>query len=84
MPVTSNTVFDISGDGIQLNATCVPVTGNTLMQRTNGIDLECNANSGVTSNTMTAIRTVGLANVPTGAIPVNSYYDAPTLYSTCP
>lgn len=82
--VTSNTVFEISGDGIQLNTTGVPVTGNTIMQVTNGIDLECNANSGVTSNTMTAIHSVGLANVPSGAVPVNNYYDTPTLFSTCP
>ncbi len=82
--VTSNTVFDIAGDGIQLNTTGLTVTGNTLMQMTYGIDLQCNANSGVTSNTMTAIHTVGLANVPSSTIPVNYYYDAPRLYSTCP
>jgi hypothetical protein len=82
--VTSNTIFDVSGEGIQLNTTGLTVTGNNLMQMTYGIDLECNANSGVTSNTMTAIHDVGLANVATSTVPVNYYYDAPTLYSTCP
>jgi hypothetical protein len=83
MSVKTNTVFDVQGDGIQLNATSVPVTGNILMQVQNGIDLECNTNPGVTSNKMTAIHSVGLANVP-DAVPVNSYYDTPTLYSACP
>jgi len=82
--VTSNTVFDVSGDGIQINQTGVPVTGNTLMQVHNGINLECNVDSSVTSNTMTAIHDVALANVATSTVPVNYYYDAPTLYSTCP
>jgi len=82
--VTSNTVFDVSGDGIQINQAGVPVTGNTLMQVHNGINLECNVDSSVTSNTMTAIHDVGLANIATSTVPVNYYYDAPTLYSTCP
>jgi len=84
MSVTSNTVFDIAGDGIQLYVAGLKATGNNLMQVQNGINLECNADSSVTGNTMTAIHSVGLANVPSGAIPVNYYYDAPTLYSTCP
>jgi hypothetical protein len=82
--VNSNTVFDILGEGIQLFATGITVTDNTIMHAQYGIDLECNPGNSVTSNTMTAIHTIGLANVPSGGIPVNSYYDAPTLYSTCP
>jgi hypothetical protein len=82
--VTSNTVFDVAGDGIQINQAGVPVTGNTLMQMTNGINLECNVDSSVTGNTMTAVHDVGLANIATSTVPVNYYYDAPTLYSTCP
>lgn len=82
--VKSNTVFDIAGEGIQLFATGITVTGNNIMQSQYGIDLECNPGNSVTSNTMTAIHSVGLANVPSGGVPVNSYYDAPTLYTTCP
>jgi hypothetical protein len=82
--VKSNIVFDINGEAIQLFATGVTVTSNTIMQSQYGIDLECNPGNNVTSNTMTAIHTIGLANVPSGGVPVNYYYDAPTLYSTCP
>jgi Right handed beta helix region len=90
MSVTSNTVFYIpGGDGIQLNSfvaalPALTIKDNTIMQSGNGINFECNLNNNVSSNTITAIHSYGVANVPTGENSPNTYYNVPTLYSTCP
>lgn len=89
MSVTSNTIFYISGgDGIQLNTFVLPlplltIKDNVIMQSGNGINFQCNLNNNVSSNTMNAIHSYGLANVASGQSSANSYYNVPTLSNAC-
>jgi len=90
MSVTSNTIFNISGDGIQinpnLNGVVSPLTikENVITQAQNGINFDCNLDNNVSSNTITAMSSYGVANVASGENSPNTYYNVPTLYSTCP
>jgi hypothetical protein len=93
LSVTSNKIFDISGDGIQFftaipPSTSVPgttVQDNDITQAGNGIDFECSPGNSVGSNTISAIHSVGLANVPSGVTSTNTYFNVPTLSSAgCP
>ena len=83
MSVTSNTIFDISGDAIRLESgvTGVPVEGNTIMQTQYGINFGCNVGNTVNSNTLNAIHSDALANVPSSVTSNNTYYNVPTLGS---
>ena len=86
MPVTSNTIFNVGGPGIWLAEVpaAMVVKSNIITQAQVGIELDCSVYSNVTSNTLSAIHSVGLADV-SGSIPVNYYYNTPTLYSGgCP
>ena len=83
MSVTSNTILDISGDGIEiLYKTGGPLQSNIIVQARNGIDFVCNAVNNVSSNSISAIHSLGLANVPSGLNSPNTYYNVPTLYSS--
>jgi hypothetical protein len=82
LSVTSNTIFDIGGDAIQLEeGVTVPIEGNTIMQSHYGIDFECNVDNNVNSNTFTAIHFEALENVPKSVVSSNSYFDVPTIRS---
>lgn len=93
--VSSNTIFDIGGDGVQLVDGCtescspddsVSIEGNIITQTQNGINFFCNAFGTARSNTISAIHSSGLANVPAGFSSSNSYFNVPTISSsgTCP
>ncbi len=90
MSVTSNAIFNIAGgDGIQLNTFVAPlppltIKDNTITQARNGVNFECNLNNNVSSNLITAVGGYGVANVASGEDSPNTYYNVPTLYSTCP
>ena len=90
MSVTSNAIFNIAGgDGIQLNtfeAAVPPLTikDNVITQAQNGVNFECTLDNNVSSNTITAMSSYGVANVASGEDSPNTYYNVPTLYSTCP
>jgi len=89
LSVTSNAIFNIAGDGIQLNISegaLPPLTikNNIVTQAQNGINFECELDNNVNSNTITAISSYGVANVASGENSPNTYYNVPTLYSTCP
>jgi hypothetical protein len=81
LSVTSNTIFDISGDAIQIFAPTGVIGSNTIMQSQNGIDFECTVDNNVKSNTIEAIHSVGLINVPAGVTSTNTYYNVPTITS---
>jgi hypothetical protein len=89
MSVTSNTVFYIAGgDGIQLNTfvaklPALTIKDNIVSQSGNGINFECTLDNNVSSNTITAIHSYGLANVATGQDTSDTYYNVPTLSSAC-
>jgi hypothetical protein len=90
MSVTSNAIFNITGgDGIQLDTFdgAVPpltIKNNVITQAQNGVNFECTLDNNVSSNTITAITGYGVANVASGENSPNTYYNVPTLYSTCP
>jgi hypothetical protein len=83
MSVTSNTIFDINGDAIRLESgvTGVPVEDNIIMQAHYGVDFGCNVGNNVNSNTLNAIHSDGLINVPSSVTSNNTYYNVPTIGS---
>jgi hypothetical protein len=89
MSVTSNAIFDIAGDGIQLDTSeaALPpmiIKDNFITQTQNGINFTCNLDNNVSSNIITAVSGYGLANLTSGETSTNTYYNVPTLDSTCP
>jgi len=93
MSVTSNTIFDVGGDGIQVVCTssCSPsssasIEGNIITQTQNGINFFCNVYGTVSSNAISAIHSFGLANVPAGLSSSNTYFNVPAISSSgsCP
>lgn len=95
MSVISNTIFDVGGDGIQLKSclsgSCAPTTSvsiedNVITQAQNGINFSCTVYGTIKGNTISAIHSFGLANVPAGLTPSNIYFNVPTISSSgsCP
>ncbi|MGA9978397.1 MAG: hypothetical protein WBQ08_07175 [Candidatus Sulfotelmatobacter sp.] len=79
--VTSNTIYTTGGGydiGIIINSAVAPVTGNTIVEAPIGIFLDCVAGTNVHSNTILN-STLGLYEVPSGAIGANSYYNVGTI-----
>ena len=86
MSVTSNEIFDIAGDGIQIDGGGPgwTVKDNIITQVQNGIDFGCIKGNTVSSNTISAVHSIGLVNVPSGTTSSNTYYNVPTISSsTC-
>lgn len=95
MSVTSNTIFEVGGNGIQLNGclsgscaptTSVPIEDNVITQTQIGINFFCNVFGTIKANALSAIHSFGLANVPAGLTPSNIYFNVPTISSSgsCP
>jgi hypothetical protein len=80
LSVTSNKIYEISGPGIQLLSP-VTVQHNLISQATNGIDFQCTVDNNVSLNTLTAIHSDGLINVPTSVTSTNAYFNVPTIRS---
>jgi hypothetical protein len=79
--VTSNTIYNTLGGygiGIAANSAVAPVTGNTVAQSPIGIFFNCVAGTNVRSNTILD-SVIGLYEVPSGAVGVNSYYNVGTI-----
>jgi len=88
LSVTANTIFDAGGDAIQLSTINGPppplkIEGNIISQALNGIDFGCTIDNNVSSNTISAIHSFALANVPPGVTTSNKYYDVYALSSGC-
>jgi len=86
--VTSNTIFDAGGNAIQLSTNNGPppplkIEGNIISQALNGIDFGCTIDNNVSSNTISAIHSFALADVPPGVTTSNKYYDVHALSSGC-
>lgn len=93
MSVTSNTLFYIGygaeigfgGAAIQFGAPGLapvipgPVKDNIIMQSRIGIDFGCNVLSDVNANTISAIHTTGIVNVPNSVTSTNTYFNVPTI-----
>jgi hypothetical protein len=80
--VTSNTIYNVlnDGDGISIDSSVAPVTGNTIMAAGLGIEFHCVAGSNVHSNTIQD--TVdGVWDVPLAAA-ANTYYSVGTIRGT--
>jgi parallel beta-helix repeat protein len=86
LSVTSNTIFDTVGNAILFDSGLAGVTleDNLITQSHNGIDLACVTGNTVSSNTLSAIHSIGLANVP-GSLPpaANTYYNTATQWTVC-
>jgi nitrous oxidase accessory protein NosD len=78
--VTSNKIYDTIAIAIDAFAPAV-VKGNTITQAQWGISFECVVNNNVSSNTITAIHTYGIFNVPTSVTSTNTYYNVSTIRS---
>jgi hypothetical protein len=81
MSVTSNTILNISGDGIQLESgvTDVPIEKNSISATNNGINFQCNADKNVSSNTISAVDTFAHANIPPGVTAADTYFNVPII-----
>jgi hypothetical protein len=78
---TSNTVRNVE-DGIYLNVPGATVESNTITQVANvGIELNCNTAT-VKNNTVDDAHT-GIADVPTGLSPTDSYFSAGVISTSC-
>jgi Right handed beta helix region len=81
--VTSNTIFNIGGDGIQLQSgvTTVPVQKNIISRTENGINFKCNANKNVSANTISAVDDFAHANLPSGLAAADTYYNLAIVFN---
>jgi hypothetical protein len=80
LSLTSNKLYDIIGTAIQLFGPAT-VESNIITQAQNGIDFTCEVDNNVSSNTLSAIHSDGLLNVPTSVTSTNTYYNVPTIRS---
>jgi parallel beta-helix repeat protein len=86
LSVTSNTIFDSVGDAILFDSGLAGVTieDNVITQAHNGIDLACVSGNTVSSNTLSAIHSIGLASVPGSQPPAaNTYSNTATQWTVC-
>jgi hypothetical protein len=78
--VTSNKLYDILGYAIYI-FNPVTVQDNTIMQAQYGINFECQTANGVSANTLVAIHSIGIDQVPTSVTSTNAYFNVPTIRS---
>jgi nitrous oxidase accessory protein NosD len=79
--LTSNTIYNVpNGDGISVDSSVAPVTGNTIIAAGLGIEFFCTAGSNVHSNTIQGTLE-GVWDVPLAAA-ANTYYDVGTIRGT--
>jgi hypothetical protein len=78
--VTANKLYDILGTAILIYSP-VTVQSNTIMQAQNGIDFQCTNSNNVSSNTLVAIHSVEITEVPASVTSTNAYFNVPTTRS---